>query len=144
MCGDAPAPPPFDPSALNAAIPSVAGGNFNLAGAQQNASMLQSRYPWIVPPAGAFAGASQQQGNQGGMGPMGMLAGLENPLLAAIGGVPGGMRPQQAQPQSALPPSVPPPQAPGAPQNPLSQYLGQGGGQIPLQAILSALSGASA
>lgn len=61
--------PPFNPGLLNAAMPSVTGGPYNLEGSQQNIATLQQKYPWITPPAGAFAGATpgtgQNQGPQG-------------------------------------------------------------------------------
>lgn len=39
---------------------------FNVAGARENAGMLAKRFPWITPPAGAFAGADQPAGGAGG------------------------------------------------------------------------------
>lgn len=58
---------PFNAAELAPSMPSVFNGPFNVKGALQNSQMLQAKYPWITPPAGAFAGALPGQfANSGG------------------------------------------------------------------------------
>jgi len=52
---------PFNENALMPFMPSVFNGPYNVAGAQQNAQMLQAKYPWITLPAGSFAGTMPGQ-----------------------------------------------------------------------------------
>ena len=140
MCGDAPAA--FDPSAFSSSIPSVAQGNYNLGGAQENAAMVQSRYPWITPPQDAFAGATGGAGGSGG----GKMAGGSNPFLELVqkatdAGEGVGYRMRTGESMDAQKRKQQ--QQQGMGQNPLADLTGQGGGgqgQISMEAILKALS----
>lgn len=66
--GGGPAPEiPFNEAELAPSMPSVFNGPFNAQGAYQNEQMIASKYPWITPPAGQFAGAQPGQfANAGG------------------------------------------------------------------------------
>jgi hypothetical protein len=90
--GSSPSEIPFNWQYLLPEIPS-ARGPFNVKGAQQNAQMLQAKFPWVTPSAGSFEGAMPGQYAQAGGGggsPFGSLgASLGGGILGLGGGMPG-------------------------------------------------------
>jgi hypothetical protein len=126
MAGSSSSGSSFNPASLNAAIPSVANGPFNVAGAQQNAATLAQQYPWITPPAGAFAGAAPGQSQQSGAFSLG--------LAPASGAMPAAAPPGAAGPPvGGSPASLNPIQAAGGAPNSFTPTS--------MQAILAALTG---
>ena len=88
--GGGPAPEiPFNMAEMAPFMPSVFNGPYNAQGAYQNEQMIASKYPWITPPAGQFAGAQPGQ------------------FAGAGGGFPGAGISTPSSVQPPIPPTVP-------------------------------------